>query len=115
MTRGFVINANITTNTDTVVANLINTYHEWLLKYTHTNQYQFNESYKYIHMLTTFPPKPPVAYTLVQAALISAQRRYKQDQNSTNNGITIGTQEGIHQPQQVTFNECLVNVPTFET
>ena len=115
MSRGFVINRDFNTNTDTVVVALVDTYHELLLKYNHTNQYQFNEAYKYKHMPTTFPPKPPVAYTLVQAALISAQRRSKQDQQYANYVISIGTQEDIHQSQQVTFNECLVNVPTFET
>ena len=68
ITGGFAINANKTTNTDTVVATLMDSYHEWLLKNTHMDQSQFNESYKAKHMVTTFTPAPPVAYTFVKAA-----------------------------------------------
>ena len=77
------------------------------------NQSQFNEAYKSNHMLTTFPPAPPVASTFVQDARFTAQLRAKQDQNVANNGITLGTQEDIHQPQRVTFNERLVHAPIF--
>ena len=73
-TRVFVINANRTTNTDTVVAALMDGNHEQLLKHTHMNQSEFNEDYKARHMLTIFPPEPPVATTFVLAASLAAQR-----------------------------------------
>ena len=66
-------------------------------------------------MLTTFSPTPPVASKFVQAERIAAQCRFKQDQWDANEGNNFGTQEDIHQPQWEIFNECLVNVPTFET
>ena len=104
ITGGFVINANRTTNTDTVFSALMDSYHERLLKYTHMNQYQFKESYKAKHMLTTFPPAPPVVYTFVQAARIAAQRQAKKDQRDSKYSNTFGTQEDSNQPQWVTFN-----------
>ena len=42
--RGFVINMNHITNIGTVVATLMDRYYEWLLKYTRTDQTQFNEA-----------------------------------------------------------------------
>ena len=79
------------------------------------DQSQLNESYKAKHMLTTFPPAPPVLSTFVQAAQIAAQWRSEQVKCNANNGNTIGTQENSHQPQRLVFDELLVNVPTFET
>ena len=102
--RGFVINVNHTTNTDTIVSSLMDSYHERLLKHTHIDQYQFNEAYKSKHMITTFTPAPPVLSTFVQAAWLAAQRQAEQDKWDANDGNNIGTQEDSHQPQQVTFD-----------
>ena len=93
----------------------MDSYHERLLKHTHIDQYQFNEAYKDKQMITTFTPAPPVLSTFVQAAWLAAQRQDDQDKCNPKDGNNIGTQEDSHQPQQVTFNERLVNIPTFET
>ena len=93
----------------------MDSYHERLLKRNHMNQSQFNEAYKAKHMITKFPPAPPVASTFVQAAQLSEQRLSKLDQCGANNGNTFDTQEDSNQPQRVTFKKRLVNVPTFET
>ena len=87
---------NQTTNTDTVIAALMDSYHEWLLKNTHMDQSQFNESYKAKHMVTTFTPAPPVAYTFVKAAWFAAQLRAEKYQCYANKGNTFGTIEINH-------------------
>ena len=77
----------------------MDSYHERLLKHDCMDQPQFNESYKAKHMFTTFPPVPPAASTFIQAARLTAQRRFEQDQRNANNGSNFGTQEDIHQSQ----------------
>ena len=42
--RGFVINANIKTSTNTVITALMDSYHEGLLKHTHMDKSQFREA-----------------------------------------------------------------------
>ena len=93
ITAGFVINANRTTNNNTVVTALMYIYHDQFLKHTHMDQYQFNKVYKAKHMLTTFPPVTPVAYTFVQASQLAAQRRAEKDQHDANYCNIFGTQE----------------------
>ena len=92
----------------------MDSYHEKLLKHTCINQSQFNLAYKSKYILTTFPTSPPVVSTFVQVAWLYAQRRSKKDQRDANGGNTFGTKEDSNQPQGVTFNDCLVNVTTFE-
>ena len=93
----------------------MDSYHERLLKRNHMNQYQFNEAYKAKHIFTKFSPTLPVDSIFVQAARLTEQHQSAENQHDANNGSTFGTQEESHQPQPVTFNEHLVNVPTFET
>ena len=66
-------------------------------------------------MLTTSPPAPHVASSFVQATRIAAQRGSEQYQCDIKNARTFGNQEDSHKPKRVTFNERLVNAPTFQT
>ena len=79
------------------------------------NQSQFNEAYKSKHMITTFTPAPPSPSTFVQATGLAEQHQSKPDQQNAKDGNNFSPQEDSPQPQQVTFNKSLVNVPKFET
>ena len=89
---GFVINTNFNTNTNTVVASLMDSYHERLLKHTCMDLTQFNEAYEYKHTLTTFPPAQPIASTFVLAEWLAVKRQAETEQCNANNGTTFGTQ-----------------------
>ena len=110
------MNANGNTNTDTIVAASMDSYHEGLLKHVHMNRIQFNENYKAKNMITTFPSAPPVASTLVLAAQLSAQLQDYEEQRDASNGSTFGTQEDHHHPpQRQTPDKRPLNAPAFET
>ena len=86
ITGGFVINKNRTTNTDTVVTALMDSYHERLQSHTHIYQHQFNESYIDKHMLTTFLPAPSIASTFFEDVWLAAQRRSEKNQRNAYDG-----------------------------
>ena len=72
---GFVINANRTTNTNTIISALMYSYHERLLNHTCMDQPTFNKAYKSKHMITTISSTPPVGYKFVQSAQLAAQHQ----------------------------------------